>query len=194
MDAAIEIGRGKLDTPIYIDSKDEVGQLANSFKEMAKKLQQSRDQLISAKEYIDNIIRSMIDSLVVLSSNGNILSVNHATLELLGYIEDELVGQPISKIIEEDDEGVQKIFRGTGLSKLIKRGFIKDVETTYSTKEGSKIPVLLSGSVLYDRENKIQGIVCIAPDITDRKFGKESVAGEREEIPNHPRKYRRWLL
>jgi len=50
----------------------------------------------------------MIDSLVVLSSNGNILSVNHATLELLGYIEDELVGQPISKIIEEDDEGVQK--------------------------------------------------------------------------------------
>jgi len=65
MDAAIEIGRGKLDTPIYIDSKDEVGQLANSFKEMAKKLQQSRDQLISAKEYIDNIIRSMIDSLVV---------------------------------------------------------------------------------------------------------------------------------
>ena len=175
MDAAIEIGRGKLDTPIYIDSKDEVGQLANSFKEMAKKLQQSRDQLISAKEYIDNIVRSMIDSLVVLSSNGNILSVNHATLELLGYIEDELVGQPISKIIEEDDEGVQKIFRGTGLSKLIKRGFIKDVETTYSTKEGSKIPVLLSGSVLYDRENKIQGIVCIAPDITDRKLVKKAL-------------------
>ena len=175
MDAAIEIGRGKLDTPIYIDSKDEVGQLANSFKEMAKKLQQSRDQLISAKEYIDNIVRSMIDSLVVLSSNGNILSVNHATLELLGYIEDELVGQPISKIIEEDDEGVQKIFRGTGLSKLIKRGFIKDVETTYSTKEGSKIPVLLSGSVLYDRENKIQGIVCIAPDITDRKLAKKAL-------------------
>jgi len=181
MDAAIEIGRGKLDTPIHIDSKDEIGQLAISFKEMAKKLQQSRDQLISAKEYIDNIIRSMIDSLIVLSSNGNILSVNHATLELLGYMEDELVGQPISKIIEEDDEGVQKIFRGTGLSKLIKRGFIKDVETTYSTKEGSKIPVLFSGSVLYDRENKIQGIVCIAPDITDRKQTEEALRESEEK-------------
>jgi len=28
---------------------------------------------------------------------------------------------------------------------------------------------------LYDRENKIQGIVCIAPDITDRKLVKKAL-------------------
>ena len=40
-DAAVEIGEGKLDTKIEIKSKDEIGDLANSFKKMAEELSAS---------------------------------------------------------------------------------------------------------------------------------------------------------
>jgi len=40
-DAAIEIGKGRLDTTVEIDSKDEIGELANSFNKMAEHLNET---------------------------------------------------------------------------------------------------------------------------------------------------------
>ena len=52
----------------------------------------AEEALREAKDYTDNIIRSMADMLVVLSPDGAITSVNKAACNLLGYSEDELFG------------------------------------------------------------------------------------------------------
>ncbi|NJK28257.1 MAG: PAS domain S-box protein [Coleofasciculaceae cyanobacterium SM2_3_26] len=57
--------------------------------------------LASAKNYIDNIISSMADALLVVNSEGAIKTVNRATQELLGYTHAELVGQPINAIVQD---------------------------------------------------------------------------------------------
>jgi len=44
-DAAIEIGKGKLETKIDIKTKDEIGELASAFDQMTKDLQKSRVEL-----------------------------------------------------------------------------------------------------------------------------------------------------
>ena len=51
---------------------------------------------------------------------------------------------------------------------MLKEGYIKNVETTYLTKDGSKIPVSFSGSVMRDSDDGKQEIVCVAQDISDR--------------------------
>ena len=54
-----------------------------------------------SKEYVENIVQSMADSLIVvqLDAESLITTVNAATLELLGYSESELIGAPVSKIL-----------------------------------------------------------------------------------------------
>lgn len=162
--AANEIAEGNLDTKIDIKSKDEIGELAASFNKMTQDLRVSRDDIISAKKYTDNIVRSMTDALLVVSPDGIIQTVNPATSTLLGYKEKELIGEPVSNVVAEGKE--------------IPINFstcIKNVEKTYLAKDGRKIPMLFSGSVMRDDNGNIQGIVCVAQDITERKQAEEAL-------------------
>ena len=59
--------------------------------------------------------------------------------------------------------------QGTGLADVIRHGALRSVEKVYRTKDGRSIPVLFSGSIMYDDTGNVQGIVCIAQDITERK-------------------------
>ncbi|MFB3137261.1 MAG: PAS domain S-box protein, partial [Nitrospirales bacterium] len=52
------------------------------------------DQATAAKIYMDCIMKSMGDSLLVVDSHMRIASVNRTTLRMLGYEESELIGQP----------------------------------------------------------------------------------------------------
>lgn len=169
-DAIIEIAKGNLDTQVEVKSNDEIGQLATSFKKMTEDLHRTT----VSRDYVDNIIKSMIGTLIVATPEARIKTINQATLDLLGYTEDELLDQPVGVIFTEGR---------TELEDLIKKGFISDVEKTYLAKDGRKIPMLFSGSVMRD-DDRIQGIVCVALDITERKRAEEAIkkyAGEIEQ-------------
>ncbi|MEH6346723.1 MAG: PAS domain S-box protein [Bermanella sp.] len=124
-----------------------------------------------SKKYLDNIITSMADSLIVVNPNATISSVNRATLELLGYEELEVIGKPIEMIF---DEG-QGVFDGVGITSFIKNESIKNSEEHYLAKDGRKIPVQFSASVMQDVEGNIEGIVCVASDRTERKQAEQEI-------------------
>ena len=179
------VGSGDLNFKIKIDSQDEIGQLADSFNQMIDNLQEST----VSKEYIENIINSMIDTLIVLTPESKIQKVNQATCDLLGYKVEELIGQPFSKIINmEGEKHVENQI--TKIEQLTQGRSIRELETTYIAKDGSYIPVLFSGSAIFDRNGKAQGVVCVALDITDRKLAedelKESEAKYRQMVENVP--------
>ena len=155
-----KIAEGKLSFMIDIHSKDEIGSLASSFNKMTQDLKKFRNDLLAAKAYTDNIIHSMLNSLVVVDQNAQIRNVNKATCDLLGYAEEELLGEPMSFIFARgyfDDLGFNpgsiNDFGGTG-------------ETIYQSKDGKKIRVLFSASVIRNDLGEFQGIVFMAQDIT----------------------------
>ena len=119
--------------------------------------------------YIDNIINSMSDSLIVINLDTTIKSVNKAGIKFSGYAQSELVGKSIKSIFT-----AQEFANGLTIDTLIKKGSIGNIETTYLTKDGSTIPVSFSASVMRDDNGEIQGIVCVAQDITDRKRAEEA--------------------
>ncbi len=157
------IGSGNLNHKVGIDAQNEIGQLTRAFDKMTEDLRSTT----FSKDYVDNIIQSMINSLIVVTQEDTIQTVNKATCDLLGYRPEELLEQPIDKILSKDE--TQAMSRGTGTKELIKKGFIQEIETIYMSKDGCKIPVLFSGSVIHDSDNKIMGIVFVALDITGRK-------------------------
>ncbi len=154
------IAEGKLSFMIDINSKDEIGSLAESFNRMTLDLKQFRNDLLSAKAYTDNIIHSMLNSLVVVDRDANIRNVNKATCDLLGYAEQELLNKPMSFIFAKgyfDELG----FRAESINDFGGTG-----ETIYQAKDGKKIRVLFSASVIRNDAGDFQGIVFMAQDIT----------------------------
>ena len=69
---------------------------------------QAEESLREAKDYTDNIIRSMVDMLVVVSPDGTIATVNKATCDLLGYPEHELIGQPATLLFKKKKKKKKK--------------------------------------------------------------------------------------
>ena len=189
-DVVKEIGEGKLDTKITISTKDEIGDLAASFRRMTGDLQWTT----VSKDYTDNIIKFMLDCLVVVDLDAKIRTVNKASCDLLGYKEGELIGKDVSLLFPEEE----RTFKGTILQKLIEEGAISNYEVNFKTKGGNKISVLFSGAVMRKIDcqgggpiedcpefkkngkhcEKLQGIVVVAKDITERKKAEE----ERERL------------
>lgn len=155
-----KVAEGKLSFMIDVESKDEVGSLAESFNKMTGDLKKSRNDLLSAKAYTDNIIHSMLNSLVVIDSNACIKNVNKATCDLLGYSEEELINQHMSFIFAKD------YFKELGFNSESINDFGGTGETIYRAKDGKKIRVLFSASVIRNDVGEFQGVVFMAQDIT----------------------------
>ena len=124
-----------------------------------------------SKSYLNNIVSSMLDSLIVITTDGTIQKVNQATLKMLGYKESELINQNISLILAD---GFIK------LASEFPQNFLGNWEITYLTKKRKKIPVAFSSSLLFNEGGDVQGIVCVAKDITE-KYTAEKALRESEE-------------
>ncbi len=163
--AAERVGKGQLE-PIAIDPKEnesELKILALSFNQMIEGVKQST----VSRSYLDNILGSMIDSLIVIELDGTIEKVNSATLKLLGYKKEELIDRKIDVIVKDRADELE--------STIVSHRFIGNFETTYLTKAGKKIPVAFSSSYLIDNDKKIIGIVCVAKDITEKYLAEKAL-------------------
>src|SRR4028118_2140363 len=61
------------------------------------------DYLAATGNYIDKIINSLGDVLLVTGTSGNIKKVNQAAQQLFGYTESELIGKSLSLITAEEE-------------------------------------------------------------------------------------------
>jgi len=109
----------------------------------------------------ENIISTMFDSLFFLNMTGKIELVNKAAIDLSGYQKEELKGVPLGTLIEEHHiersttaagrEGASNssIEDGT-VEKIIMEGNLKNRDFIFKTKDGKRVPVLFSSSLLKD--------------------------------------------
>lgn len=174
-----KIGEGDYSSRFEVKRNDEIGDLALSLNKMAEDLRASQENLVLAKDYTENIISSILNSLMVVSPQAKIRSVNKATCDLLGYNEKELVDKHIGMIFAEE---VPFTFKRSGIEYLIKMGSIRNIEKTLLSKDNRRIPVLFSGLVMRDKDNNIQVVVCVAQDISELKKGKEELEAAKKEL------------
>jgi PAS domain S-box-containing protein len=164
----LRVGKGHLDTNVPVTSKDEIGIVAETFNKMTVDLK----AVTVSKNYVDKIIESMADMLIVVNSEGIIEKVNRATLDLLGYEERELIGKTVDVIF--DGAKTDHIF----LDEIIRTKSVHNLETELVGKGTQRISVSLSGSLISDSG----GIVCVAQDNTERKQAEEMLRKSAKEL------------
>lgn len=124
-----------------------------------------------SRSYLDNIIHSMADTLIVINTDidETIKTVNKATLNLLKYDEIELTGKSIDIVLE------QNIIDELDIDRLKSGKYISEKEINYKSKDGNKIPILFSASPLLNQSNFVEGIIFVGQDISDRKKAEEKI-------------------
>ncbi|MBW4672161.1 MAG: PAS domain S-box protein [Cyanomargarita calcarea GSE-NOS-MK-12-04C] len=121
--------------------------------------------LSTSHNYIDKIIRSIRDVLLVTTQSGNIIRVNQAAIDLFEYSQEELINQRISTIIADES----LLLPTTGQNTLDQSDFLKDCEVVCQTKSKKKLTVAFSFSVIETEIKGLQNFVYTGRDITQRK-------------------------
>ncbi len=129
--------------------------------------ERKREQATTAR--LAAIVESSEDAIVGKTLDGIILSWNPGAERLYGYTEDELIGQPVSVLYPPDcmDELHQ-------ITERLKRGEpVEQHDTVRVHKDGKRIDVSVSVSLVRDGMGRIVGASSIARDITQRKRTEE---------------------
>lgn len=174
-----EVAAGSLTARADIRTGDELERLGHSFNKMTENLRKSREDIVAAREYTDNIIRSMNDALLVTNPQGIIERVNTAAVSLLGHEEGDLLGKPLDSVIALG-KGENNSGEAWGIAEIVSRGFVTGVETWFKAGDGARIPILFSASVMKAMDGTVQGVVCAGLDITVRKRSEEALVEAKE--------------
>jgi len=170
-EAVRAFGRGQRRFPALevMDEGDDIGELGAAIITMTKDLVNTT----VSKAYVESILHNMNDSLIVTSGDFLIRNVNRATLDLLGYHQEELVGRHISMVLVEFPGTAS----GSGSADALDFAahLCRNAEKSFRTRDGREIPVLLSTSRLQDGESATQGLVYVAKDITERKIAERKL-------------------
>ena len=110
--------------------------------------------------YLESIMSSMTDALVVVNPDATLRSANRAALSLLGYTEAELVGRPVAKIFLPGERDLLRRFLG----KVVVTGVGYTIGLNFLTKQKKAIPVEFSGALIR-QGGKVIGTVGLARDM-----------------------------
>lgn len=137
-----------------IESQNQLKQLIDELK-----INEERSAKLAA------IVESSDDAIIGKTTEGVITSWNAGAKKIFGYHEEEMIGEPVLKLIPEDLHHEEPVI----LARVKSGQHIDHYETTRRTKEGRLINVSLTISPILNKAGEIIGVSKIARDITEQK-------------------------
>jgi PAS domain S-box-containing protein len=128
------------------------------------------ENIIAAR--LSAIAESSDDAIISKKFDGTITSWNEAAEQIFGYTAAEAINNNSSIIVPEElyaeEEGI--------INKVRTGEIIKHYETIRKTKDGIKIPIALTISLIKDKNGNVMGVSSIARDISEQKLANEKQA------------------
>ena len=123
----------------------------------------------------ESILSAIDDSILVIGLDGIIKIANEAACNMLGY-GDGLIGMLIQDIsVDSDSSEDSKSFWNNFFDRLIMEGSIKNVEKVCRRGDGKNIHVIFLVRLMRRDDDRMQGFVCSAKDITEQKIGAQAL-------------------
>lgn len=125
---------------------------------------------------LGSIVQSSVDAIVGMTPEGVITSWNPGAARLYGWGAAEIVGRHVDVLVPAD----QRADEAAVLERVQRGEQVKRYETERVRKDGSRVPVALTVSPIFDGE-AVQGISAIGQDISELRAKDAALAAARNE-------------
>src|SRR2546428_812706 len=120
-------------------------------------------ELDKARAYAESLIKNAPDPVFVSDLEGKILQANDAVSELLGFRQDELLEQSLSRFISSEET---REFTAA-LREVVERGVTRNARLNPRSASGEVIPTTLNASALRDPDGNVIGAIGILRDMRE---------------------------
>ena len=181
--ATERIARGDLSIELKkSDQDDEVGRLTNSFISMVNRLELAQKNLTESREYLQTLISSMDDGIMVINENHLIFDANPGAMKITGLDESEIIGSYCYKVLHNKEEPCCDEILPNGTKLCDSTDYVCPVRSafqgnesgrtaihTYVDQEGRTYSVDLYASPIRDSDGMVTQVVLVSRDFTKRQ-------------------------
>ena len=157
-------------TEIPFENKDGSLSKLSVYHDITKRKKQE-EMLRASEEEFKNLFEHIATGVFISSKEGKFLNANQALLDMLGYETKEeflSINLPRDLYVRPED-------RRTFQEMMERDGRVIDYEVEFKRKDGSTIPILLTGHARYDQSGNIIGYEGLNVDLTQRKLMEKEI-------------------
>ncbi len=167
----------------YIMKPLEIDDILNKISTVFEKqrLITSKKKLEQELAYQALLVENVSDAIISTDKNLKIKSWNKAAENMYGWNSDEVIGKSLPEIIPEEYPYAQK---GEVNEQIFENGFWKG-EINQKKRDNTLINIFSSSTLIRDNMEKIQGVVTINQDFTERKKVELKLIEETEKIKKY---------
>ncbi len=169
------VGAGDLSQRIEQRWGGEEGRLARAFNRMLDAL----NATTVSRAYVNSIIESMGDAVLVVDRDGRIESVNAAAVDTFAGGVEALTGTPIEPLLP--DAEVRSRFRAA----LAERRALGDVHAVLERPDGASSSLWLTFSPMHGADGGFAGLVVVARDVTEYQRARREVEQAHQALEFH---------
>jgi PAS domain S-box-containing protein len=147
-------------------------QLKESFAGLEKEIaerKRAEEELRKASLYARSLIEASLDPLMTISSDGKIMDVNEATVQVTGITRNRLIGSDFSDYFKEPEKARE------GYQKVMSEELVRDYPLSIRNISGRTTDVLYNATIYRNEAGEVQGVFAAARDITERKKAEEAL-------------------
>ncbi|RXT08871.1 cell wall metabolism sensor histidine kinase WalK [Ammoniphilus sp. CFH 90114] len=173
---AAAMAEGDFNRRVKVYSNDEIGQLAEAFNYLTKRLHEALAQNEEEKQKLSSILSNMSDGVIATDKEGRVILINARAREMLSVHEEEVLGTTIYDVLQlpQDEDDILILFKGMGSVLVLPPG-----------NEERRI-LRATFRQLKKDEQTSKGIIAVLQDVTEQelleKQRKEFVANVSHEL------------
>ena len=164
-----KIALGNWDYKVTAQADDEIGMLINSFNKMTgdlhsvhQSLQTSNQELDQRRDYIETVLENIASGVITIGRDGKITTINKAATKMLRLSKKEPIGVHYQTLF--DSPNLQALYLLLhDVAETKKAVYEKEIHLSIG---GVGLNLLVSVSILLDKENQYMGMVCAFDDLT----------------------------
>lgn len=144
---------------------EELAQRVSELEDAAEETRRIEAALEQSERRYRSIFGRSTSLITSVNRDGIVVDCNSRVQQILGYRPDEIIGQPMGKIIHTEDLGrAQENLRG-----ILENGSPDKAEYRMVRKGGSHVDVIIDSAAVEDGDGNYTRTICIVTDITYRK-------------------------
>ena len=132
---------------------------------------------VIAKDYLDSVLRGIVDLLIIFDEQFTILRVNDKACELLKKTEAELVGQPFESLFAKKNGSFIRRLKHLAQQQAP----LYNIETSFKVQRTTALPITLSLSALKQHDT-VTGYLLIAKDLEQILLTSKALTQRNEEL------------